>query len=402
MLLPAKLVPPALCPPAPPRDYSFRLATTAEQLRRHEAEWADLARHAIEPNAFNEPWAFLPAFEAFAAPNVRVLLVFAPDGKMTGFFPLSCRRLHRLLPLCVLESWRHVYGFLCTPLVRAEHEEATLAMLFDWFRDSALGAPLWRLELASGDGPFARALSEACRARQRPTFVAEAYIRALMQKNPAGPDAYLESALSKKRVREVRRKERALAAKGKLEHRVLAADADAGPWADDFLALEASGWKGREGTAMASDPRHAAWFRDMVRGGHAQGRLQMLGLYLDGRAIALKCNYLCPPGAFAFKIAFDESFHAQSPGVVLEADNIARFHESPRLSWMDSCAMPGHSMIDRVWTERRLIQNVWVATGRKPGDLAVALMPLGRWLKRTLFSGPQAGSRRPVRPSEEP
>ena len=39
-------------------------------------------------------------------------------------------------------------------------------------------------------------------------------------------------------------------------------------------------------------------------------------------------------------------------------------------------------MIDRLWTERRAVQTLLVATGRSPGDLAVSLMPLGRWLKR--------------------
>ncbi|MBY0229054.1 MAG: GNAT family N-acetyltransferase [Gemmataceae bacterium] len=387
-------------PPPPSRDYAISLVQKAEGLRPHVEAWDDLARHALEPNAFNEPWCFLPAMEAFAGPEAFVLLVFAPDGQMAGFFPLATRRLHPLVPLTVLESWRHVYSFLTIPLVRAGHEARVLSIVFDWFRASGHGASLWRLERMSGDGPFARSLADLCRERQRPVFVSESHNRAFMTKHPDGADAYLDRALSKKRAREVRRKDRSLAGKGRLEHRLVGPEEDCSSWAEDFLALEAAGWKGREGTALASHPRHAGWFRATVRDGHASGRLQLTGLYLDERPIALKCNYLCPPGAFAFKIAYDESMHAQSPGVVLENDNIARFHAAPELCWMDSCAVPGHPMIDKLWTERRLVQDLWVATGRKPGDLAVSLMPLARWLKRLVCPPRNTAPLSP--PSEEP
>ena len=63
---------------------------------------------------------------------------------------------------------------------------------------------------------------------------------------------------------------------------------------------------------------------------------------------------------------------------------------------MDSCAVADHPMINRLWTERRAVQSLTLATGRAPGDLLVSLMPLGRWLKR-LFRRRAA----PVTPDEE-
>ncbi len=379
--------------PAPPTPHEAAGAwraltlTTPDQLAPHTAAWQDLARNSAEPNAFYEPWLLLPAWRRLG-PDLRVVLVLGPDGGLHGFFPFLARRPLPFLPLTVLESWRHDYGFLTTPLLRKGEATAVLETLFQWFRRSPHGAALWRLPLASADGPFRHALAEACRRHHRPSFEADAYPRALMQR-AAGADEYLENALAKKRLREVRRKDRALAARGRYEHRALARGEDTTRWADDFLALEGAGWKGRDGTAIAGDPAHAAFFREMLAGAHAAGRLQFLGLYLDGRPIALKVNFLAPPGAFAFKIAFDETLHSQSPGVVLEADNVERFHADPALRWMDSCAMPGHPMIDKLWTERRLVHDLWVATGRTPGDLLVSLMPLGRCLKRC-FSRPAA------------
>jgi hypothetical protein len=69
---------------------------------------------------------------------------------------------------------------------------------------------------------------------------------------------------------------------------------------------------------------------------------------------------------------------------LLEAFNIDRLHQLRHTRWMDSCAVPGHFMISRMWTERRLIQNLWMSTGRGIGDTLVSLMPLAQWCKRKL------------------
>jgi len=41
-------------------------------------------------------------------------------------------------------------------------------------------------------------------------------------------------------------------------------------------------------------------------------------------------------------------------------------------------------MINRLFTSRRVIQTVVMATGHKPGGLIVSVLPLLRWSKRLL------------------
>src|SRR5262249_9708926 len=153
---------------------------------------------------------------------------------------------------------------------------------------------------------------------------------------------YLKAALPHKRLKEYRRQGRLLGERGKLERRVLTDARDLESWIESFLALEASGWKGREGTALASAAADAAFFREAARGAFAAGRLLMLGLFLDGRPVAMKCNFLAPPGSFSFKIAFDESFASHSPGVLLELANVEHFASARPARWMDSCAVRDH------------------------------------------------------------
>ena len=50
---------------------------------------------------------------------------------------------------------------------------------------------------------------------------------------------------------------------------------------------------------------------------------------------------------------------------------------------MDSCAVPNHFMINRLWKDQRTIQHLIVSTGRRRGNLLVGLLPLLRAAKRT-------------------
>jgi hypothetical protein len=372
------------------------VVSQAAELLPHRTAWEELAELVSEPNPFYEPWLFLPAIEAFQHErHLRFVLIYgeperpSPAGKaaiapMIGFVPMSCRRWFLGSPFCVLDMWTHPYCFLATPLLRAGREGEALDRLFDWFRSHPQGTSLWRLEQVSGDGPFARALMDLSFRHLRPRFLVGGYARALIEPLAESGEAYLANAMHNRRVKEIRRKQRQLGERGHYEARSLEPGDAVEPWIDAFLALEASGWKGEQGTAFASHPAHRAFFRQMCHGAHQRGKLEMLGLFIDGKPIALKCNLGDRRGMFAFKIAFDEHFAAQSPGVLLEVYNIERLHQRRHTRWMDSCAVPGHFMISRMWSERRLIQNLWVSTGRGIGDSLVSLMPLAQWGKRKL------------------
>ena len=70
-------------------------------------------------------------------------------------------------------------------------------------------------------------------------------------------------------------------------------------------------------------------------------------------------NLLAPPGAFAFKTTFDESYARFSPGVLIQLENL-HILEREEIAWVDSCAMDNHPMIDSLWSGRRTIVRVTV------------------------------------------
>ena len=178
--------------------------------------------------------------------------------------------------------------------------------------------------------------------------------------------------MSAKKRKELRRQHKRLAEKGQLSFERLEGAERLTQWIDEFLALEAAGWKGDAASALANTDATKTFFTDALIGAAREGRLERLALRIDGRPIAMLANFLTPPGAFSFKTAFDEDYGRFSPGMLLQLENLALL-DRPDIIWADSCAAEGHPMIERLWRERRSLAGINLA--------------LGGALRRTLFRG---------------
>lgn len=350
-----------------------RTLTDWSRLEAFAEQWRELASAATEPNPFYEPWMLLPALRSFAARDrVEVVLAFRGDV-LCGLFPVAYRRGRA-------ELWRHPYCYLTAPLLRRGCERIAMRC---WLDAMAARAAVVRVEDMPGAGRVRMHLGDELNERGWPALVTQAYTRAVLRR-AGSPDEFLARALAGKRRKEFRRQRTRLSELGALTTDQLAPGADPLPWIDELLALEALGWKGRAGVASVRD---RAFLAEMAAGAAREGKLQMLALRLDGRPLALKLNLFAGEGAFAFKIAFDETYARFSPGVLLELDNVEHAHRLPALRWMDSCAAPNRFMINHLWPDRREVQTVFFATGTRRGALTLALVPLLHFLRRQARRG---------------
>lgn len=325
------------------------------------AAWDALARCAAEPNPFLESWALLPALEALdPAGEVQILRVMA-DGDLAGILPIAPRRRYYRWPIPHVEGWTHPNAFLGTPLVAAGLERAFWRAVLDW-ADRRGGAALF-LHLANValEGPVYQALIDVLAEQGRKAGVVHREDRALLASR-LSPEDYLAAAMTGKKRKELRRQMARLSECGAVAfHREAGADG-LEPWVANFLSLEAAGWKGQAGSALALRPETAGLFRQTLRGAAARGKLERLSLSLDGRPIAMLANFVTPPGLFSYKTAFDEDFARFSPGVLLQCENL-KLLERPDIAWADSCAAADHPMIDRIWRERRPVGRLSIAIG---------------------------------------
>jgi len=322
------------------------------------AAWDRLADEASEPNPFAERWCLQSALHLLD-PERRARFVMVRDGHdgaVIGVMPLAFAHRYGRLPLRHVTGWIHPNHFHGSPLVRAGLESLFWTILLGWCDASAWARTLVHVPRLTEDGPLHRALVDVARVRSGVAVVVHREERALLE-SELSPQDYWDSAVRAKKRKELRRQANRLAEQGKVTFRRWQPGEAITSWIDAFLALEARGWKGRAGSALASQNDTEAWFRAILPAAANAGKLDMRAIDLDGRPLAMLINFLCPPGGFSFKTAFDEDFARFSPGVLLQQANLDLL-EDARIDWVDSCAAPDHPMIDSVWRERRRL--VWV------------------------------------------
>lgn len=316
-------------------------------------QWTDLATAASEPNPFAECWFMRPAIRNFATRAEDRMLAIWLNGVLIGMLPLTVAKKYGRMPVRHIENWVHYHCFLGTPLVRSGFEtmfwEAALKSLDD--DSSALN--FLHLVGLNPHGPVYAGLCEARRAD-----IVHRTERAMLRSD-LSHDAYYDANIRPKKRKEIRRLRARLDELGSVAFERLAVDGPVGNWVADFLVLEASGWKGREGSALIGTPATKNFFETTAAAAHRVGKLEMLRLTLDGKPIAMLVNFMTPPGSFAFKIAFDETYARFSPGVLIKIENLKILSRSD-IRWTDSCAVEDHPMINSLWSERRSIVRVTV------------------------------------------
>ncbi len=91
----------------------------------------------------------------------------------------------------------------------------------------------------------------------------------------------------------------------------------------EFLALEAKGWKGERGTAIALDRALVAFYARMARDAARRGALAIRVLRLDGRAVAVHLGLVHRGVYYLPKTAYDEALAQASPGQLLQREVLA-------------------------------------------------------------------------------
>ena len=341
-------------------------------LRALVPDWEELAADAAEPNPFYEHWMLLPALQAYGSEGLRCFAVW-DNGTLAALFPMRVERGWRRMPVTALRSWRHRNMLICTPLIRAKSAVRCIAALLQ-----SGAAPLVEFDWMSAGGAFFAALCEAAAENRWPWLVTDAYARALLVR-----DRDPRPGFNSNMKNNLRRWQARLAAAGPVTPVRLAPDDDLAAWTEDFMRLEASGWKGRAGTALSCREDDRRFIGAVFGEAFRRGRLQITGLDLAGRPLARHIMISAGEGSFSFKLAYDETHAKCSPGIVAEVDNVRQFMATPELRWIDSNTARQSTGYGRVWKDRRTVQRVAVGV-RAWGTLALVALTLVRALKRCL------------------
>lgn len=325
------------------------------------AAWDSLAREASEPNPFFESWYLLPSLRQLPETHRVRILRFERGGRLAGILPVLRAGRYYRWPVPQISSWLHANCFCGAPLVAQGSEHEFWRAVLKWADHSPGAALFMHLRAMPLGTPLHAALESVLAEQRRQAALVHLEHRAMLASD-LGAQAYLEASLSTKKRKELRRQAKRLADEGELAT-IRQRDAEGiEAWCDAFLSLEASGWKGKAGSALACDPATESLLRESLAGGALNGKLERLTLTLDGRPLAMLATFLSPPGAFSFKTAFDETYARFSPGVLLQRENLEMLARED-IAWTDSCAASDHPMIDHFWRERRPVGRLSIAIG---------------------------------------
>jgi len=332
------------------------------------AAWDQLTHDAAQPNPFFESWYLLPSLKALDPGGDIAILRFEQAGVLRGLIPLERSSRYYGRPVPHLGNWLHANSFLGAPLVAKGCEVDFWRAILCWADQNAGRALFFHLRELPLDGPLYPALQKAVLEKRRHWQCVHLEERALLS-SELDADSYWQASLSGKKRKELRRQLNRLQDEGEVKFERREDAEHINSWADSFLTLEASGWKGKSRSALHCDPATEGLFRESLQQAAQQGRLERLTLSLAGRPIAMLATFLTPPGAFSYKTAFDEDYARFSVGVLLQHENLNILGNAV-IKWTDSCASAEHPMINHIWRERRTLGCFSIAIGGMARRLA--------------------------------
>lgn len=303
----------------------------------------------------------MPSLEALDPGGSVELVTLREAGILRAILPVSPSRSYFGYPIPHKRLWLHDNAFCGQPLVHAGYETAFWQSLTEW-ADAQSGLDLFlHIGQLPEDSAVFAALKATVQATDRPAAIVRREARAQLRSSQDS-ESYFVASMSGKKRKELRRQAARLAELGCVTTERLTGTERITEWVEEFLALEAGGWKGREESALASQPGSRAMFRATLLAAAAADKLERLALRLDGAPIAMLVNFLTPPGVYSFKTAFDERYARFSPGVLLQRENLSLL-DNPAIDWADSCAAADHPMIERIWREKRSMVSVNIGIG---------------------------------------
>lgn len=358
------------------RDNSLSVATFGQScVTAIEPDWRDLAGRCIEDNVYyarHYAKSLLDTVES--GTDVRYVTVWDHD-RLIAFLPVVLRKhaIPGILPAGA--AWQSDYTFSCTPMLDKDQPDRAAGGLVDAL--AALRAGDWAIPQMNVGGAAWRALTGALDQREVPWLRHRMFERASLSAGP-GFEEHMRAAISAKRRRELARNRRRLEELGTVTHKSCNGGAELDEAVEAFLALEAGGWKGARGTALASR-KDTTQFAKAAFGAVAAGRSARADvLLLDGKPIAAGVIVFSGSTGFTVKGAYDEAYASYSAGLLLEVEVLKSFLEERWAARLDA-ATNGSHVIDRFWPDRVSV-----------GELAFSFAPTAPRLRLSAYERSQS------------
>ena len=288
-----------------------------EMLEEVAGEWRDLCQQAPHDEPFYHPEWIAAHIRAFTPGAELFVLMVRIENQLRLLLPLIEER--RWLSGIPVRAFRTpVNSHSCRfDIVRSPGPEGDAAIRAAWEHLGKL--PDWDL-LELDQVPPGGGLEAIALAAQESGF--EAVQRPLLPSPvvpvPADSEGCNQVPPNSKLRSQLRQVRRQLEAEGTLRlSRIERADFDA---LQRFYQLEASGWKGKEKSAIACDPSTQQFYQEVAESAARLGYLCLYTLELNDHLLAAHFGLCYRDTYYSPKIAIDENFKKWAPGHLIVSE----------------------------------------------------------------------------------
>lgn len=340
-----------------------RLVKVQDLSPEDELAWSALALRSLEPNPFFEPDFLMLSVRHFEGYADTTLVIAQKGDAFTGVFPVVRFDRPRIPPRKVARMIGRPTAVcaLGTPLLDASCCDEAMGSLLDALCRASKhnGWPgIVALAWAAHDGPVMDCLRRACRIRGLPLFTEHVWDRGVVRR-----DGRWKRPLGKTRGRKLSTSRRMLSRDANAEVKLVDRTLDPSV-VEDFLIMEMTGWKGRQGgLAFAKDAHKTAWFREWYERCSAAGRLIVLCLQVGEVPVAIEFFVRAGDGLFCFRGAYDNAYSKYAPGAMALVDSMRYLLEHTDALWMDSATDEGNAFLLEIFPDRRTLSNVYIGVG---------------------------------------
>jgi CelD/BcsL family acetyltransferase involved in cellulose biosynthesis len=337
------------------------------QLRRidmlditEQLQWARLSLEAGADSIFACNWFVRPVLEQFDKQKAyRLFIAIDANGEWYGVMPIA--RAHHFGRIPV-RNWRNLKNpnqFIGLPLIKKGQETEFWSALLTALDDVPSGAFAFYPTTLPKDHRITKALITHCHLEGRSIEVISSYLRAAINTD-LNFSAYWNKAVSKRRQKRISTLEKQLERDhGPIQYDLVTDTASLDRWINEFLVLELAGWKGLNGSAIASSSDSTLLFRCVVRSAFAEGAIACIALRAGEQPIAMSSYFITDGHGYGFKSCFDQNFSRYAPGILLIRE-IMTVLDNGQLFYFDSCSGANETMISDIWLERREIIDLCI------------------------------------------
>ncbi len=278
-------------------------------------EWEHLLS-GLEHEVFARPEFMGAWLRTFAAQSpLRVLVAREEDGSLSAVLPLVETRCPEF-GVRALHSAANVHSSRFDLVAKHPGAAATA------FIEHLALDPGWQVLrlMHVPDGAAAWNLLRAAEAAHFPVGTWTSHRSRYLQLPPTVEE--LRGRLSKNLTSGLRRRRRRLLETGAVSLELFTHGPELEARLEELFSVEASGWKGREGTAILQDEQTRRFYREVAHAAARAGYLTLYFLRLDGRAIAADLAFTYRGRFLSLKFGYDEQFARFSPGQLLTEDEL--------------------------------------------------------------------------------